>query len=201
MKIVNEIGLNRLFNKHTENGYVMVSACRHDWSEDDEIENREINNIKTKELKEDIQKAGYQYIPVQGGFVEDDGTEVVEKSFLIVNFKNKSGKGEPAGNFSNLKKLAIGLCGKYNQDSVLVVEPGEKPTYYTRTGEVDGQFDSKTVRDAAQKYFTKIGGGRKFSFLESVEQPGTINGMRSRSMRGEICELAGHDRRLQQKGL
>ena len=81
MKIVNEIGLNRLFNKHTENGYVMLSACRHDWSEDDEVENREINNIKTKtkELKEDIQKAGYQYIPVQGGFIEDDGTEVVEQ--------------------------------------------------------------------------------------------------------------------------
>jgi hypothetical protein len=25
-----------------------VSACRHDWSEDDEVENREINNIKTR---------------------------------------------------------------------------------------------------------------------------------------------------------
>lgn len=199
MKIVNEIGLNRLFNKHTENGYVMVSACRHDWSEDDEVENREINNIKTKELKEDIQKAGYQYIPVQGGFVEDDGTEVVEQSFLIVNFKNKSGNGVHAGDFSKLKELAISLCGKYNQDSVLVVEPGEKPTYYTRTGEVDGQFTSRTVRDAAQQYFTKIGGGRKFSFLESVEQPGTINGMRSRSMRGEICELAGYDRRRKEK--
>ena len=128
MKIVNEIGLNRLFNKHTENGYVMVSACRHDWSEDDEVENREINNIKTKELKDDIQKSGYQYIPVQGGFVEDDGTEVVEKSFLIVNFRNKAGKGEPAGDFSKLKELAIELCGKFNQDSVLVVEPGGKPT-------------------------------------------------------------------------
>jgi len=199
MKIVNEIGLNRLFNKHTENGYVMVSACRHDWSEDDEVENREINNIKTKELKEDIQKAGYQYIPVQGGFVEDDGTEVVEKSFLIVNFRNKAGKGEPAGDFSNLKELAISLCGKYNQDSVLVVEPGGKPTYYTRDGKVDGQFDSVSVRNAAQMYFTRIGGGRKFSFIEETSQPGTINGVRSRRMNGEICELAGYDRRRQGK--
>ena len=173
MKIVNEIGLNRLFNKHTENGYVMVSACRHDWSEDDEVENREINNIKTNELKRDIQNTGYQYIPVQGGFVEDDGTEVVEQSFLIVNFKNKSGNGVPAGDFSKLKDLAISLCGKYNQDSVLVVEPGGKPTYYTRTGDIDGQFMSKTARDAAQQYFTKIGGGRKFSFIEGTDQPGT----------------------------
>ena len=114
---------------------------------------------------------------------------------LCIHGGYKAGKGEPAGDFSKLKELAIGLCGKYNQDSVLVVEPGEKPTYYTRTGEVDGQFDSKTVRDAAQKYFTKIGGGRKFSFIEGIDQPGTINGMRSRSMKGEICELSGYDRR------
>lgn len=195
MEIVNEIGLNRLFNKHTENGYVMVSACRHDWSLDDEVENRELNNIKTKELKEDIQKAGYQYIPVQGGFVEDDGTEVVEQSFLIVNYRNKSGNGVNAGDFSKLKDLAIKLCGKYNQDSVLVVEPGGKPTYYNRNGEIDGQFTFKTVRDTAQRFFTRIGGSRKFSFIERTDQPGTINGMRVRSMKGEICELSGYDRR------
>ena len=190
MKIVNEIGLNRLFNKHTENGYVMVSACRHDWSEDDEIENREINNIKTDELKDGIQKSGYQYIPVQGGFIEDDGTEVVEKSFIIVNFRNKSGKGELAGDFSNLKDLAISLCGKYNQDSVLVVAPGAKPQYITRTGDVDMEFNDVSIRNNAEKYFTRIGGGRKFSFMSETTQPGTINGRRVREMKGEICVFA-----------
>ena len=30
-KVVKETSLNRLLNKHTDNGYVMISACRHDW--------------------------------------------------------------------------------------------------------------------------------------------------------------------------
>ncbi len=80
-----------------------------------------------------------------------------------------------------------------------MVEPGGKPTYYTRDGKVDGQFSSVSVRDAAQMYFTRIGGGRKFSFIECTSQPGTINGVRSRRMNGEICELAGYDRRRQGK--
>ena len=185
-KVVKETSLNRLLNKHTDNGYVMISACRHDWSEDP-LENREMNNIKTKELKSDISDAGYQYIPVQCGFIEDDGTEVIEQSFIIVNYKNRS---NDTGDFNELKELAIALCGKYNQDSVLVVAPGAKPQYITRTGDVDMEFNDVSIRNNAEKYFTRIGGGRKFSFMSETTQPGTINGRRVREMKGEICVFA-----------
>ena len=185
-KVVKETSLNRLLTKHTDNGYVMISACRHDWSEDHD-ENKEMNNIKTKELKSDISSAGYQYIPVQGGFIEDDGTEVVEQSFIIVNYKNRSNE---TADFDELKKLAISLCGKYNQDSVLVVAPGAKPQYLTRSGDVDMEFNDVSIRNNTEKYFTRIGGGRKFSFMAETTQPGTINGRRAREMKGEICVFA-----------
>ena len=190
VRFVNETSLGRLFGKHTDSGYVIVSACRSDWS-DDELENRQINNTKTNDLKDDIQDKGWQYIPVKGGFIEDN-TEVVQDSFLVVNYKRK--KNTPEQDFGKLKDFATEMCGKYNQDSVLVVAPNENPTYFTRTGDIDASFTGLSVRDSVQKYFTRLGSGRSFSFIESV-QPGTINGLRSREMRGEICELADYDRR------
>ena len=196
MSKFNQTSLNRLLNHHTENGYVVVSACRADWVTNDKLKNRQMNNIKTKELKQDIYDSGYQYIPVSGGFIEEDGTEVRETSFIIVNYKNKSGNGEKVDGFNELKTLAIDLCDKYNQMSVLVVEPGKNPTYYTKNGDVDFELSGNvTVRDATQKFFTHIGGGKRFSFIEQSRQPGCISEIRSRKMKGEICEMCDYDSR------
>jgi len=191
-KLTNETSLNRLFNKHTESGYVMVSACRNDWvphEEDDEAgikSNQEMNNKKTDELKQDIYDTGFQYIPVRGGFIEQStGVPKEEDSFIIVNYKRRT--NVPEKSMNELKAIAIDLCEKYNQDSVLVVEPGKKPTYYKRDGSVDFEFGgSFTVRDNAQQFYTHMGKGRKFTFLEGAEQPHTMNDAISRTCRGEI---------------
>jgi hypothetical protein len=74
-------------------------------------------------------------------------------------------------------EFAHAMRDKHNLDSVLVVESG---------GEMP-------LVKSIQMYFAR--NGRKFLTLECVEQPGTINGVRSRRMKGEICELAGYDRR------
>lgn len=198
-KKTNETSLNRLFNTHTANGYAMVSACRNDWipymdEKDEELKveletkNRQMNNQKTNELKNDIYDSGFQYIPVKGGFIEQNsGVPKEEKSFLIVNFKR--GSKVPEKNTNELKALAIDLCDKYRQDSVLVVEPGKNPTYYKKDGSVDFTLgDGKAVRDYAQDFFTRLGGGKQFTFIESEEQPHTLNGYRSRTLSGEICE-------------
>ena len=189
---VNETTLNRLLNKHTDSGYVMVSACRNDWVSHDEDDsagcrkNQEMNNRKTDELKQDIYDTGFQYIPVKGGFIEQStGVPKEEDSFIIVNYKRRS--NVPEKNMNELKEIAIDLCGKYNQDSVLIVEPGKKPAYVKRDGSVDFEFGgSFTVRDAAQQFFTRLGKGRRFTFLECAEQPHTMNGAIARTCRGEV---------------
>ena len=147
-----------------------------------------MNNKKTDELKNDIYDSGFQYIPVKGGFIEQNsGVPKEEKSFIIVNFKR--GSKVPESSINELKTLAIDLCDKYNQDSVLVVEPGKKPTYYKRDGSVDFELGGgKSVRDYAQDFFTRLGGGKQFTFIESEEQPHTLNGYHSRALKGEICE-------------
>lgn len=182
---INEMNLNRLLGKHTDNGYVMVSACRNDNSEDP-VENRKMNNINTRKLKQDIYDSGFQYIPVQGGYHElNSDEESVEQSFIIVNYKR--GSNVPVEDFNELKAIAIDLCEKYRQDSVLIVEPGKNPTYYKKDGSVDFELNGHvSVRDNAQEYFTRLGKGRKFTFLSEAEQPHSIMGCASRAASGEI---------------
>lgn len=138
--------------KHAENGYVIISACRDSSNPDMKAQNQQ----RTRELKTDIQSAGYSYMPVFGGYVENENGEVLEASFIVFNY-DRTGK---PGNFEDLKNFAIAMCGKYNQDSVLVYEPGDVPKYYDREGNVvSSPSDSSRnvkVNDMEQPYFTSL---------------------------------------------
>lgn len=135
--------------KHAEKGYCIVSACRGDKTHAE-------NNARTKQLAADIKSAGYSYMPVYGGYVEDDNGEVLEASFVIFNYDNHGNSGD----FEELKSFAISMCGKYNQDSVLVCEPNGVPTYYDRTGNIvsDPEHSSSNVKvnDRSEPYFTEL---------------------------------------------
>lgn len=136
--------INRLMSKTMKDGFVAISACRHDWSDDKE-ENEIINDEKTNELLKKIRDAGYSYKRVDGGFIENQGTEqqtdVNEATFLIYAHK----RGGEAADFSELKEFALELCNEYNQDSVLVCPPGENPVYLNKAGELDGEFSKDTI--------------------------------------------------------
>lgn len=135
--------------KHAEKGYCIVSACRGD-------KTRIENNARTKQLAADIKSAGYSYMPVYGGYIEDDNGEVLEASFVIFNYDNRGNSGD----FNNLKSFAIDMCSKYDQDSVLICEPGNVPTYYNRNGQVvsdpSKSSDKVKVNDKNEPYFTKF---------------------------------------------
>lgn len=135
--------------KHAEKGYCIVSACRGD-------KTRVENNTRTKQLAADIKSAGYSYMPVYGGYIEDDNGEVLEASFVIFNYDNRGNSGD----FNDLKSFAIDMCGKYNQDSILICEPGSVPTYYNRNGQVvsdpSKSSDKVKVNDKNEPYFTKF---------------------------------------------
>ena len=135
--------------KHAEKGYGIISACRGDIT-------RTENNFRTKELAANIKRAGYSYMPVYGGYIEDNNGEVLEASFVVFNYDNH-GK---SGDFNNLKSFLIEMCGKYNQDSVLICEPGDVPTYYNRNGQIvsdpSKSSDKVKVNDKNEPYFTKF---------------------------------------------
>jgi hypothetical protein len=208
-----EASLSHILRKDKyDQGYVIVSACRGDWDKDPE-ENRHQNNEKTKELKADAKEAGFGFIPVYGGFIENKGTpdaqDVFEKSLMVFPFSNR-GENLP---FNNLANWAKKMGRKYNQDSVLIKEPtidGDvKEPYYFVTSSRDGNKigdkqmwfgkDTYKINDIAQEYFTSLRKKtrrhnlddvpRRFSLTENVyvnRDPMSYNEGHSRFMSGEI---------------
>lgn len=143
--------LNRILDKHGKNGFVVLSANRTDG-----ITTRQENNENTRALIADIraEKEHYSYLPVYGGYVGTDGVvDSYEPSFIVFNYNRK---GEPT-DFENLKSFAISMCGKYNQNSVLIVPPNQEAFYINSNGVVVGKQNGNTIlNDPTQQYFTSL---------------------------------------------
>ena len=136
--------LYQLLDKHSENGYIIVSLCN---DEDDCV--RKLITI--------LKKSPWSYMPVYGGFIENKGekneTVVYEKSFMIFNYDKK---GNP-NKLDDLFNFGVELSKKFNQDSFLYHEPGKKPTYYDKYGKLNSVVgDKMKFNDYAEEYFTGL---------------------------------------------
>lgn len=178
-----ETTLHRVFTKHALDGYFIISASR---SEYGAAENRS----RTDRLEQEIKSLGrYSYLPVSGGFVETVGAtgidgdvttdpdaamaagtrvEVLEDAFLVMNrypATTEEGKEEFVMRMLDDAKT---LCGKYDQQSVLVQLPGQYPMYITAEGVNDGTFDGVTTfNNMLKMYFTKLHRGPDTKFSHS----------------------------------
>ena len=201
---INETNAKRLLSRHTESGYVIISPCRgfSDFNlnpETDREKLQAINNKRVKELYDSIIENGFSFTPSYGGFIENQGTDdeetVYEKSFIIYPFDRN---GKPV-DFKRLYDFAIDAAQKYNQDSVLIANPGENPKYITQTGDVDMEFGGETTfNDATQAYFTDLhknthksglkGKSTRFSFHETYINPAPqcLSEATVRGKRGEV---------------
>jgi hypothetical protein len=151
---LNETTLKKMLTTHSDAGYTIITAFRHEYSY---VENVRRNN----KLKQDIDKTGYSYIPVWGGFIEKDEPTgelktVKERSFIITNFPR--GKSIPNEDSEELKSIGKMLCKKYDQDSFLYKPTGtETIAYYLKSnGSVDQKFTNVTPTEAADIYFTNL---------------------------------------------
>ena len=135
--------LYQLLDKHSENGYIIVSLCN---DEDDCI--RKLITI--------LKKSPWSYMPVYGGFIENKGKEnetvVYEKSFMIFNYDKK---GNP-NKLDDLFNFGVELSEKINQDSFLYHEHGKKPTYYKYGKHISVFSDKMKFKDYAEMYFTDL---------------------------------------------
>lgn len=135
--------LYQLLDKHSENGYIIVSLCN---DEDDCV--RKLITI--------LKKSPWSYMPVYGGFIENKGEEnetvVYEKSFMIFNYDKK---GNP-NKLDDLFNFGVELSKKFNQDSFLYHEPGKKPTYYKYGKHISVFSDKMKFNDYAEMYFTDL---------------------------------------------
>ena len=145
---IDETTLDRILKKHGQNGMINISANRTDMP-------TEYNDQKTKELIADLKKSGYSYLPTYGGYRGTDGVEDdYEPSFVVFNY-DEDGK---AKDFDELKQFAQYLCGKYEQNSVLIKAPGEAPIWVNANGEKVNKRESDKYwkNDPKQEYFTSF---------------------------------------------
>lgn len=148
-RLLTEATINRILTKHSDSGFIIFSANRTD-------KIKKENDKNTKSLIADIRKSGYSYFPVYCGY---NGTDCViykyEPSFFITNYKGKTLQD----NFDDLFDLAVKICNKYDQYSVLVKAPNDVPKYIDRNGEVVGkekQNGKVSINRIEQEYFTVL---------------------------------------------
>lgn len=95
------------------NGAMVISASRNEYSQEENIK-------RTLALKQDLIDLHLGFRPSAGGFIENANTEnevaVEELSFIVPYNKNQMSEEE----FFN---IAVQLCDKYGQDSVLIKLP------------------------------------------------------------------------------
>lgn len=187
--LIEKVTLDRILNKHGDNGYVIVSANRSDLSQDR-------NDEKTRQLINDINQSGYSYLPVYGGYrnTENGVEDSYEPSFIIFNYTTNGQKL----NFTNLEKFAIAICEKYDQHSVLIKSPSLPPVWKNKSGVVVSKQSSNKAwkNDPTKEYFTsmipkdkvnpnKI--SRRFSLdIECYTNPIPCNLNEERQRKGEI---------------
>lgn len=162
-KQFNESNWGRLL-QHKDSGCMMISACRGENTE-------EQNKKNTDSLGKDIKNNGLGYIRILGGYTENKGTDnevdVTEESFFVPKPKDM----DPEEFFN----IAISLCKKYNQDSVLISLPDYVDFgYYDKSGKFDFSPGKEFVvsdKDIGQYFSQLVKGskaGKKFAFKEST---------------------------------
>lgn len=147
--LIERITLNRIIQKHGANGVINISACRTKNSDEE-------NKTNSQSLLNDIKQFGFSYLPSYGGYrnIEVGEEADFEPSFIVFNYK--SGGGE--GNWDRLYKFALEMCGKYDQDSVLIKASGKNPIYVDRNGNKCNKKETDKVfkNDPKQEYFTSL---------------------------------------------
>lgn len=168
---IQETSLNRILNHHYKDGFIIVTSYRDENSD-------EVNKKNFEELKNLVKTAKFSFIPVWGGFIENIGTEnakeVHEPALFIPN--QIIATSRTLETTDNLKKLGLILVKKFNQDSFLFKpkDNDNKSYYITKDDTIDTTFNSNSVNDLTNKYFTRLNKqsdnktDKRFTFTEEL---------------------------------
>lgn len=180
LRYLTETSINRMLS-HADNGYFCISAYRSVVNNDnvppecslqdeyeqylnvtgqeasEELENEWLKNRNksaNKELKEKIQKAGYSYSQVFGGYREKGSqSETYEPSYVVYNrFRDGS-----VGDAEKMREFAIQLTKDFKQESVLVKMPDGVEEYVNQFGKTVMRGNgSVKLNNTDEMYFTTL---------------------------------------------
>lgn len=146
-------GLSRIVQHMRERPFGVVSAFRNEYSRKENLE-------RTKEMQAMVRKAGYGYIRMEGGWIEDGDKEVVENSIFII--------GDPDQDILEFGGFVNDVGIAFQQEAVIVGDmQAVNLVYPNGNTEQIGTVDKIETTSVGQ-YFSKIK-GKKFAFAESIE--------------------------------
>lgn len=152
LRMLTEKNLNRISKGHETDGYVILSASR-------EGESEQSNNIRTKELRDKLRNTRYSYLPLYGGYKEAGQDKAsLEKSFVVYPFVIVDVGTVKTTDFDKFKNDMINLAKSYDQDTILLCEPGGKPHYVALKPDIDVPVltDKIIYNDTDKPFFTAI---------------------------------------------
>ena len=172
-----EATVDRLL-QHGKDGMVILSADR-------EERTPEENYAKRHELLGDIKNRNLSYIVVYGGYRDINTTPPKtangETSFVLPAH-DRNGNPVP---WEELESFAKEMCGKYDQESVLVQPPGQNPRWIDRDGNAVVEFDGPTVKnDLKQQYFSSLIKSKHYD----EKDPGRLKRFSFTSTKMESCD-------------
>lgn len=156
------INLSRLLYHLENNDVAFITAFRHNLSKNENIQ-------RNKKLALDIYNIKLSFIKIMGSYTEEKIEKAtVEDSFAVIH--NYTNIADQDTFFNEM----IGLCNKYNQDSVLISLKDRKDipcaTYNRKKEIVYGPFNGLTTQNI-ENFFSKIHGHnfKMKEFNESIE--------------------------------
>lgn len=191
--LLEKLNMTAIWQRHGKYGFAMISANRSDMSV-------EYNEEKTKELISDLKASGFRYMPIYCGYKGDDNVvDNYEPSFMVFPYKINDGKQYP----EELKEFIIDLCGKYKQNSILLVEPEGIPNYFDMNGNKINKSSTRnlSIDDALQTYFTSFKtpeeNEKEFNEYFCNPAPCTLNERMCRDLSGELLPFIYKKGKLQ----
>lgn len=166
---IDESTLWRIMDKHSDTGFVVLSANRSEGSQfdterGDYLRSREDNVNDYRKLVSLLKRSPYGYLPTWGGFREQ-GRDTInpEPSFIVFPSKTKK-EGGDAASFDDLLQFGLEVARRFNQDSIMVRYPADyadetkagRTTWVNKDGDDTDEFENDAIwNDEQQEFYTK----------------------------------------------
>ncbi len=117
----------------------------------------EYNKYATDSLDKELALSQYKYFETFGGWVEPNTGETIrESSFVVLGPEYDVNYFGADNSVESFRQWAIGLCKKYHQWAVLVIDGGSvHGTYYDGEGKVVKEYNNITSRQIGN-FFTQL---------------------------------------------
>ena len=154
---INNETKKKVIDNDSKNGYVIVSpCCGYEQSgiepcgEGAKLALSDFNMKRIAEVMTTCKENKFRYMPIFGRFTQNN-EEWYEAAFIIYPYWTN----DKPHTFDELQTFAIGLAKRFNQGTILIKRPGEKPVYVTKEGKEGSMlsFPSYKVED---KWYTHV---------------------------------------------